>query len=85
VTAFKWAFGHTLAAAGALDLVLAILALHDGCAPGIATLRELDADCADLPASREATRARGNCALVLARGFAGLNVALVVRAPGPGF
>ena len=85
VTAFKWAFGHTLAAAGALDLVLAILALHAGCAPGIATLRELDADCAGLPASPDTRPACGDCALVLARGFAGLNVALVVQAPGPGF
>ena len=38
VTAFKWAFGHLIAAAGILDAVLALAALKQRVVPGIATL-----------------------------------------------
>ena len=38
VTAFKWAFGHLIAAAGTLDAVLALEALRRGVVPGLATL-----------------------------------------------
>jgi 3-oxoacyl-[acyl-carrier-protein] synthase-1 len=84
VSAFKWAFGHTLAAAGTLDAVLAILALRGGCVPGVATLRERDADCARLPVSSVASVPRCQRALVLARGFAGVNLALVLQASRAG-
>lgn len=82
-TAFKWAFGHLLAASGVIDTVLAVLALRRGVVPGIATLREADAECAPLRVSSAAQRARGEVALVLGRGFAGTNAVLVVRAAGP--
>ena len=39
VTAFKWAFGHLIAAAGILDAVLALGALKQRVVPGIATAR----------------------------------------------
>ena len=84
VTAFKWAFGHTIAASGALDVVLALTALEQGVVPGIATLECLDPQLAPLPVSREPQRPRSDIALVLNRGFGGMNVALVVRAPGAG-
>jgi 3-oxoacyl-[acyl-carrier-protein] synthase-1 len=84
VTAFKWAFGHTLAAAGALETTLAILALRARRVPGIATLRERDPGLSRLPVSPEPTAPRGDAALVLTRGFAGVDVALAVRAPAPG-
>ena len=82
VTAFKWAVGHTLAASGALDVVLALTALEQGVVPGIATLECLDPELAPLPVSREPQRPRSDIALVLNRGFGGMNVALVVRALG---
>ncbi len=80
VTAFKWAFGHTLAASAIVDTVLAALALRDGTAPGIATFREVDPEFAALPVSSDAQAPRGAVALVLSRGFAGTNGAVVLGA-----
>jgi len=80
VTAFKWAFGHTLAASGMVDAVLATLALRHHVAPGIATLREVDAEFADLPVSGEPRSPRTGAALVLSRGFAGTNGAVLLGA-----
>jgi 3-oxoacyl-[acyl-carrier-protein] synthase-1 len=79
-TSFKWATGHLLAAAGLLDTVLALAALRARTVPGIATLRELDPACGGLAVSRGAQRPRSDIGLVLSRGFAGTNAALVVRA-----
>jgi 3-oxoacyl-[acyl-carrier-protein] synthase-1 len=80
VTAFKWAFGHLIAAAGTLDAVLALEALRRGVVPGLATLEALDPACAPLPVARATVPARGNIALVVNRGFAAADAALVVRA-----
>ena len=80
VTAFKWAFGHPLAASGILDSVLALLALRHGVVPGVATLRELDPDLGNLPVSKLPQAPRSDVALVLNRGFGGTNTALVFRA-----
>jgi 3-oxoacyl-[acyl-carrier-protein] synthase I len=80
VTAFKWAFGHPLAASGILDSVLALAALRRGVVPGVATLRELDPDLGNLPVSARPQAPRSDVALVLNRGFGGSNTALVLRA-----
>ena len=80
VTAFKWAFGHPLAASGVLDSVLALVALRHGVVPGVATLRELDPDLGNLPVSARPQALRSDVALVLNRGFGGSNTALVFRA-----
>jgi len=80
VTGFKWVFGHLIAASGAVDLVLALKALQQKVVPGIATLNTLDADLAPFPASRAPQLPRSNIALVLCRGFGGMNTALLVRA-----
>ena len=80
VTAFKWAFGHPLAASGILDSVLALLALRHGVVPGVATLNELDPDLGSLPVSKLPQAPRSDVALVLNRGFGGTNTALVFRA-----
>src|SRR4029450_9742651 len=83
VTAFKWAFGHPLAASGILDSVLALIALRHGVVPGVATLREVDPDLGDLPISARPQAPRSDVALLLNRGFGGSNTALVLRAaPG---
>ncbi len=80
VTAFKWAFGHPLAASGILDSVLALVALSRGVVPGVATLRELDPDLGNPPLSAHPQVPRSDVALVLNRGFGGSNTALVLRA-----
>ncbi len=80
VTAFKWAVGHLIAASGILDLVLALEALRHGVVPGVPTLNTVDPEFSTLPVSREAQKPRSAIALVLCRGFGGMNVALIVRA-----
>ena len=82
VTAFKWSFGHLLAAAGILDTVVALTLLRDEEVPGIATLGMVAKDCHGVAVSRAAQRPRSNVALVLCRGFGGLNVALLLRGTG---
>ncbi|MFO1314645.1 MAG: beta-ketoacyl synthase N-terminal-like domain-containing protein [Burkholderiales bacterium] len=79
VTGFKWAFGHLIAAAGIVESAIALAALEAGVVPGIATLREIDPACAGLPVSRAPQAPRGPVALVLCRGFAGTNAALLLR------
>ena len=79
VTAFKWAFGHLIAASGILDLVMALVALHKRLAPGIATLAALDPQLAPWPVSAAPQPLSGDIGLVLCRGFSGMNTALVVR------
>jgi len=78
VLATKWAFGHTLAASGLLDVVLGLETLARGEVPGIATLRARDPEC-PLPVSAGVQRVRGNVALVVCRGFAGMHAAVVIR------
>jgi len=80
VTGFKWAIGHLIAAAGILETTVALAALAEGVVPGIATLRELDPDCAGVPASAKPQAARSKVALILCRGFGGTDAALLVRA-----
>jgi 3-oxoacyl-[acyl-carrier-protein] synthase-1 len=80
VTGFKWAFGHLIAAAGIVDTVVALAALARHQVPGIATLSRLDPACAGLNASATPQAPRSNVALIICRGFAGTNAALLVRA-----
>ncbi len=80
VTAFKWAIGHLIAAAGIIETVLALAALRKGVVPGIATLADPDPDCAGIRISTTVQKPRTNTALILCRGFAGTNAALIVRA-----
>jgi 3-oxoacyl-[acyl-carrier-protein] synthase-1 len=79
-TAFKWAFGHLIAAAGILEAVLAMHALRDGAVPGVATYARADPDCVGARVSAEPQAPRSDVALVLGRGFAGTNAALLLRA-----
>jgi len=81
VTAFKWAFGHLIAAAGILDAVLALAALKQRVVPGIATLDQIAPNCAGLQVSATLRAPRSDVALVICRGFAGTNAALLLRAP----
>ncbi len=80
VTAFKWSFGHLIAAAGIVETTLALSALRQRCVPGIATLSRLDPECAGLPVSAQPQAPRSDVGLILCRGFAGTNAALLVRA-----
>jgi 3-oxoacyl-[acyl-carrier-protein] synthase-1 len=79
VTGFKWAFGHLLAASGAIETVLALVALRKGVVPGIAVLDTLDGRCAGLNVTRDHRAPTSSVALVLSRGFGSTNTALLVR------
>ena len=79
VTAFKWALGHLIAAAGILETTLALAAICRQTVPGIATLDSIAPECAGVPLSRTAQRPRSDIALIVCRGFAGTDAALVVR------
>jgi 3-oxoacyl-[acyl-carrier-protein] synthase-1 len=78
-TAFKWAFGHLIAASGVLDVIMALYVVKNGVVPGIPTLTTLDPELPPLPVSSQSQKPRSNIALVLCRGFAAINVALLVR------
>ena len=80
VTAFKWAFGHSLAPSGLLDLVLALRALRAGVVPAIPTLRTIDPGLAPFPVSTSPQKPRSDVALILCRGFGGTDAAILVRA-----
>lgn len=79
-TAFKWAFGHLIAAAGILEGVLALRSLQERTVPGVATFESLDPACEGVPVSAQPQQPRSDVALVLCRGFAGTNAALLLRA-----
>jgi 3-oxoacyl-[acyl-carrier-protein] synthase-1 len=79
VTAFKWAIGHLIAAAGIIETTLALAALRARRVPGIATFEAADEACARIPVSRKDQQPRSDVALVLCRGFAATDAALIVR------
>ena len=81
VTAFKWVFGHAIAASGVLDLVMALTALEKGVVPAIGTLEGLDPELSPFPASQKPQKPRSNIALLISRGFGGMNVVTIVRGP----
>ena len=80
MTAFKWAVGHPFAASGMLDAAIGFEAARRGIVPGIATFGELAPACTGLNVSADTRAARTNVVLVLCRGFAGTNGALLLRA-----
>ena len=81
VAAFKWSIGHTIAAAGILETVLGLTALARNVVPGVANLQSLDPRCEGVKVAAAAATPRSRIALIICRGFAGTNAALVVRAP----
>lgn len=80
VTAFKWSTGHTLAASGLLDAVLTTYALEQRCVPGIANLQEPARNCQGLLVSADHQHVSQDYALMINRGFAGMNACLVIKA-----
>ncbi len=79
VTGFKWAYGHLIGASGIADLVMTLEALKRQMLPGIATLGEVDPVLGDFPVSNGVSQPKSRNALVICRGFGGMNVVLAVR------
>lgn len=80
VTAFKWSYGHSFATSGLLDAVVGLEACRQNVVPGIASLKELATGCTGLNVSAQTRVPRSNIVLILCRGFAGTNAALLLRA-----
>jgi 3-oxoacyl-[acyl-carrier-protein] synthase-1 len=78
VTGFKWSLGHTIAASGAIESILALLCLADGRVPGIPTLEELSPDCEGVKVSASEQQPRSSVGIVVSRAFAGLNSCIVL-------
>jgi 3-oxoacyl-[acyl-carrier-protein] synthase I len=79
-TAFKWAFGHLIAGAGIIEAVLALESLRRRVVPGTATFAVADSACAGVNVAASAQSPRSDVVIVLCRGFAGTNAALLLRA-----
>lgn len=79
VTGFKWAYGHLIGASGIADLVMTLEALKRGKLPGIATLENVDEAIGEFPVSSAAKEPKSSVALVICRGFGGMNVVVAVR------
>ena len=68
--------GHTLGAAGALEAIIALLALRTGLMPGTLNTQQLDAECG--PQIRlDNTQGEVRCALSNSFGFGGSNCSLL--------
>jgi len=78
MTAYKWATGHTLVAAPVLETLLSLRALQERFSPGIANLTTPNS-APDLQLSADMQSLSGDHALIVSRGFAGLNGAVVVK------
>lgn len=80
VCSLKGAFGHTIAAAGAVELVASIAAMGRGFLPGTAGCEEPDPDC---PVNVQRAPERRTPGVILSNsfGFGGQNASLVVAHP----
>lgn len=80
VSSFKGSVGHTIAAAGAVELALCLRTFADGILPGTVGLTETDPDC---PANVLALPMKYRPETILSNsfGFGGQNCALIVGAP----
>ncbi len=82
VTAFKSLMGHSLCASGLLDVTLAIRSLQEKQIPSIIHCEQPAASCAQLDLVTAARSLQGQLptAMILNRGFASMNAAVVIRA-----
>jgi 3-oxoacyl-[acyl-carrier-protein] synthase II len=75
----KGALGHTMGAAGLLEIIIALRSLREGCVPPTVNLREADdAAVGWVAAERAAIRGEG-LALVTNAGFSGINTAILLK------
>jgi len=80
VTAFKWAIGHALSAAGVIETIFTLLALNEAIVPGIANLTTVT-DCQAVQVSNKPQTPRAPIGLIINRAFAGLSSCLLINRP----
>ncbi len=82
VTANKSMLGHTLGAAGAIEAIVSILTIRNGCVPPTINLDDPDAEAGDLDLTpKKAASRQVRTVLSNSFGFGGQNTALIVTAP----
>ncbi|MBV8535861.1 MAG: beta-ketoacyl-[acyl-carrier-protein] synthase family protein, partial [Alphaproteobacteria bacterium] len=79
VSSSKSMFGHTLAAAGALEIIVTALALRDGIVPPTMNMDEPDPECDLDCVPNTARRAEIDVAMSNSFAFGGLNAVLLAR------
>lgn len=81
ITAFKWAMGHTICASGLMDTVFMTYALKERTVPGIPHFEEPAPHAQNLNLSKNHRLIQPKShALLINRGFGGMNACLVVQA-----
>lgn len=79
VYSLKGGIGHTMGAAGLVEMIMALCALKERTAPPTVNLQEPDHDAQGWVSSGTQPIAGGNAALVTNAGFSGVNTALIVK------
>lgn len=81
VTAFKWATGHTIAASGIVDSVLATVAMQHHQIPGIGNFDSLAEACSgvNISAAHRYSPEKMRYAMIVNRGFGAMNASILLR------
>ncbi len=79
VYSIKGGIGHTMGAAGLVELLVALHALRNQTVPGTVNLQEADADAEGWVTAQTRPVERGGLALMTNAGFSGINSALVLE------
>jgi 3-oxoacyl-[acyl-carrier-protein] synthase II len=78
VYSIKGALGHTLGAAGLVEMIIAARALREHQVPPTVNLKDVDADAIGWASTDAQAICKGRKALVVNAGFSGINTALVL-------
>ena len=82
VFSIKGGLGHTLGAAGLIEIILSLRALQEGVVPPTVGLKEADDDAAEYVFAAPTTVPEAQAALTTNSGFGGINAALVLQREG---
>jgi 3-oxoacyl-[acyl-carrier-protein] synthase II len=83
ITANKSMIGHTLGAAGAIEAIVSVLTIRDGCVPPTINLADPDPEAAGMDLTPNVAAARPVTAVLSnSFGFGGQNTALILTGPG---
>lgn len=78
ITGFKWALGHTFAAAGVIETILTLLSLKEQQVPPIHTLHEKAHDCVGINVKNTPQEITQPIAVVVTRGFASISTCVAL-------